>query len=472
MHRWSPLNERQLALLYRLANGKESEEPWNPGEFRTAYALRDRGLVTIKRSEGEVAARVTEAGTFYIQHGHHPDDPAHATNKKTAEVKPAGRTRSASYADRPIALARRTKAKELIQRLATDRRVTISEPDDATVTEWRRVIDYAKRHTLLPEGKRIESLRMWNRDLQISLVEGPHPNSLRQRPDEAPPVRVPTQLRSPHPVVAALGDDEGRLVMPAPLRRRSLLLLQGLAAEAVRRGHKVEEHEVPSRRRSRAYTYNGRHYPSSYSLREGELDLVVNGFTYTITIQQESPQSTDPERSKSLVIELGYSRSSRQSRWADRKRWVLEDILGAVLREIETRAVEDAQRKADEERAIAEREVRWRAAMEKAKELAAQEQYAEVLRAQARQWQEAAGLSAYCDALGRRLEEAAEEDEAAVASARGWLAWARRYAQSLDPLTRLPAMPTAHEPKPEELAPYLNGWSPHGPEAHQGWGAR
>ncbi|MFB6941893.1 hypothetical protein ACFWGL_27800 [Streptomyces sp. NPDC060286] len=413
--------------------------------------------MTIKRSGGEVDAQVTEAGTFYIQHGHRPDDPAHAGEKKTAEGKAARGTRSASYADRPVALARRAKARELIERLVTDRRVTFTEPDDATVTEWRRVIDYAKRHSLVPEGKRIESLRMWNRDLQISLVEGPHPNSLRQRPDEAPPVHVPTQLRSPHPVVAARRDDEGRLVVPAPLRRRSLLLLQSLAAEVVRRGHKVIEHEVPSRRRSHAYTYNGRHYPSSYSLREGELDLVVNGFTYTVTIQQEFPQSTDPERSKSLVIELGYSRSSRQSRWADRKRWVLEDILGAVLREIETRAVEDAQRKADEERA---------------KELAAQEQFAEVLRVQARQWQEAAGLSTYCEALERRLKERPGEDEAAAASAQRRLAWAHRYVQSLDPLTRLPTMPTARDPKPEELAPYLNGWSPHGPEAHRGWGAR
>ncbi|MFI8325225.1 hypothetical protein [Streptomyces sp. NPDC085529] len=182
--------------------------------------------MTIKRSGGEVDAQVTEAGTFYIQHGHHPDDPAHPGEKKTASGKTSGGTCSRAYADRPVALARRTKAKDLIERLVTDRRVTFTKPDDATVTEWRRVIDYAKRHSLVPEGKRIESLRMWNRDLQISLVEGPHPNSLRQRPDEAPHVHVPAQLRSPHPVVAALRDDEGRLVMPAPLRRRSLLLLQ------------------------------------------------------------------------------------------------------------------------------------------------------------------------------------------------------------------------------------------------------
>ncbi|MER6498389.1 hypothetical protein ABT218_02970 [Streptomyces sp. NPDC001455] len=87
MHRWSPLTERQLALLGQLANAKESEEPWDPGEFRTAYALRDRGLVMIKRSGSEVDAQVTEAGTFYIQHGHHPDDPAHASEKEDCQGK-------------------------------------------------------------------------------------------------------------------------------------------------------------------------------------------------------------------------------------------------------------------------------------------------------------------------------------------------------------------------------------------------
>lgn len=382
--------------------------------------------------------------------------------KKTAKGKATGGTRSASYADRPAALARRAKAKELIKRLVTDRRVTFTKPDDATVTEWRRMIDHANRHSLVPEGKRVESPRMWNRDLQISLVEGPHPNSLRQRPDEAPHVHVASQLRSQHPVMAALRDDEGRLVMPTLLRRRSLLLLQGIAAEAVRRGHKVKEHGVPSRRRSRVYTsYDGRHLPSSYSLREGELDLVVNGFTYTITIQQKPPQSTDPEGSKSLVIELGYSRSNH-------KRWVLEDILEAVLRVIATRAAEDAQRKADEERTKAEREVHWQAAMEKAMELAAQEQYAAILRAQAQ------------PLTGSGKPERVLQHPGAPAGRGG------RGGQGNGGLgTRVVRLgtPTRSEPRPtypsthnahrsrveaEQLSPHLNGWSPHGLEAHRG----
>lgn len=69
------------------------------------------------------------------------------------------------------------------------------------------------------------------------------------------------------------------------------------------------------------------------------------------------------------------------------------------------------------------------------------------------------------NALERRLEETAVEDEVAVASAR---ADARRAS---DPLTRLPATPP-REPKHEELPSYLKRWSPRGPEAHRGWGAR
>lgn len=57
-----------------------------------------------------------------------------------------------------------------------------------------------------------------------------------------------------------------------------------------------------------------------------------------------------------------------------------------ILGEIEARVLEDAQRRESEARARAEREVRWRAAMAEAKERAVQDQFAEVLREEARRW--------------------------------------------------------------------------------------
>jgi hypothetical protein len=158
------------------------------------------------------------------------------------------------------------------------------------------------------------------------LADGPHPNSRSQRPKGGSSVvPVPTRLSFLQSTVAALRDDEEQLVMPPVLRRRALLMLQGLAAEAVRRGYEV--------RQVRSY----------YSRREGGVDVVVDGFAYTVTVRQEFPQSTNPERSERLVIELDHGRSDRPGRWRDRKARVLEDALGVILGEIEARALDDAQ---------------------------------------------------------------------------------------------------------------------------------
>ncbi|MGW2594278.1 hypothetical protein ACWCXC_28995 [Streptomyces sp. NPDC001515] len=90
-----------------------------------------------------------------------------------------------------------------------------------------------------------------------------------------------------------------------------------------------------------------------------------------------------------------------------------------ILGEIEARAAEDARHRQDEEQARAEREVRWQAAMDVAREQAVREQLAQVLREQAGCWQEAAVLSAYCTALERRIGESdGAADEQALDSAR------------------------------------------------------
>jgi hypothetical protein len=301
VHPRSALNERQRALLERLAAGEEPGA-WAPGDWRSAFALRDRGLLRVSRGNGDVHAEVTEVGRFYLRHGHHPDAPAFADDGAQAvfAMSPApakgagrreatGRTRNPTpYGERPVARARRAKAQELVARLVAEGRVRLADPDDDEVAEWRRVVDYAKRHGLEPQGKRIEKAHFGAGGLGIFLTEGPHPNSRRQRPkDDTSVVPVPTRLGSLHPAVAALRDDEGRLLIPPVLRRRSLLIPEALAAEAMRRGQEVRE---------------GRSY---YSRRDGGVDVVVGGFTCTVTVRQEYPQSTNPERSARLVVELG-----------------------------------------------------------------------------------------------------------------------------------------------------------------------
>lgn len=465
MHPWSPLNERQRGLLGRLSSG-EGPESWKPGDWRSAYALRDRGLLSVRRDGGVADVQVTEAGAFYLRSGHHPDDPAHRTG--VAEDLPDGGTSWAldssngrpgvvrrsppPYSERPVARARRAQATELVERLVAEGRVVIRDPDEAEAAEWRRAIDYAKRHGLEPRGKRIEKTRVGRRGWELHLATGPHANSRGQSPSAVPGVRTPEQLRALHPAVRALRDDEQRLVMPAALRRRALLLFQGLVGEAVRRGHEVRDRP-------------------GCSWRAGEVDVVVEGFASTVTIRQEFPQSADPDRSGKLVIELGHCRSGGRGRWGDRKRWVLEDVLGAVLKEIENRSAEDARRRAGEEQAKAQREVRWRAAVAEAKDRAVRAQLAEALREQAGCWHEATLLDGYCDALERRIVDGADAGEAEIEAAKRWLAWARQYVRVLDPLSRLPSTPTPRDPTPDELKPYLQGWNASDPEVRRfGWG--
>ncbi|WP_328690719.1 hypothetical protein OG879_28835 [Streptomyces caniferus] len=146
------------------------------------------------------------------------------------------------YSERPVARARRAKARELIERLVAEGRVRITDPDDDEVTEWRRVVNYAKRHGLEPAGKRIEKVPYGGPVLELFLADGPHPNARSQRlKGNGDPVPVPSRLGNLHPIVSALKADERRLVMPSGLRRRSILLLQGLSAEAVRRGYEVRK---------------------------------------------------------------------------------------------------------------------------------------------------------------------------------------------------------------------------------------
>lgn len=123
---------------------------------------------------------------------------------------------------------------------------------------------------------------------------------------ERDPVPVPSRLGNLHPIVSALKDDERRHVMPSGLRRRSMLLLRGLSAEAVRRGYEVRK----------AHSF--------FHPREGGVDIAVLGLAYTVGVRQEFPQSMDPDRSSRLVVELAHGLTDRPGRWRDRKTRALE----------------------------------------------------------------------------------------------------------------------------------------------------
>ncbi|GAA0528930.1 hypothetical protein [Saccharopolyspora erythraea] len=493
MRRWDPLNEQQLDVLKRV-DASEDLSGSEYGRLRhSANAVRDRGLITISKRGGVWRAKITEAGRFYLDHGHHPDNPryrdqsAEPAGPTVAGTKPKGSkptlpdgqdadgastlkreaNRPAPHATVLTAQRRRAAALKLVEQLVANNRVVIEAPDEDEVARWRKVVDFAKRHGLVPEGHHVEKTRQWNRtrDLHIKLLKGSHANTKGDTLNLSR-VPVPESLRSPHPVVAELRDDQGRLVMPKDLRRRCLLILQGLAAEATRRGHKVMNKPVAERHHHHYYGYGTRPAEPQYSRRDGELNVVVNDFSYTVTIQQATPQSADPAKTQRLLIELnGYNPQGRQGRWSDGKRRTVEDGLAALLHEAETRAVEDRQRQIDEERAKAERKVRWEQAMEVARQKAIEAHYAKLLENQVERWRRANELRAFSEVLEQRLANPRSGD-GDLTSARKWLDWITEHIGREDPIEHPPAMPSSPKLSNDDLKPYLNGWSPYGPESH------
>lgn len=109
-----------------------------------------------------------------------------------------------------------------------------------------------------------------------------------------------------------------------------------------------------------------------------------------------------------------------------------------------------------------EREARWKHAITKARRRAVEDHRRTTFNTAMDQWQKAANMRAFCDAL--------ELASAGGAGGKGelttWLAWARARADKIDPTVGTPTFTDADstiEPSPEDLRPYLNGWSPDRP---------
>lgn len=122
------------------------------------------------------------------------------------------------------------------------------------------------------------------------------------------------------------------------------------------------------------------------------------------------------------------------------------------------RAAEAEHEQAEAERRAAARQVAWETAVAEARERHYQARCAEILDQQVKAWEHAERIRRYCDHL--------ESQTDAGTSAREWIAWARWHADLLVPDGQVPDMPDRPEKvAPEDLRPFLDGWSPYGPEA-------
>jgi len=247
--------------------------------------------------------------------------------------------------------------------------------------------------------------------------------------------------------------------------RRVLRIAQSLILEAQRRGHHVEQRSEDRR-------------------RHGGLCIVVDGYPFELTFVEET------DRRPHVATKAELDRAARWSyeripKWdhfpsgrvqlrgghdgarplaTDRVRWRLEDRLDRALAEIERRADELTQRAREKQRQLEQRRLEWEQAMLVARARLVESQRGDLLRQQTERWRHASEIRGFIEAVRAREGAAWAVDPKTEA----WLSWAAEHADSIDPLLGPLSVPEPPEPTPSALEPFLDGWSPYGPDRFAG----
>lgn len=249
MKRWARLNERQLELLRTIAAGQDDlKEVWSEVAL-SAQALQSRGLVKLTRSAGARQAEVTDAGRFYLEHGHHPDRPSRdqARSRPTA-AGPERAERSNDERD-PVEVgvghvlspAMDEAVTNLFDRLdAGGGTLRIAEPDRESRARWRRVIHAAKAGARVPAGYHLRHRGRDRGDLVIELVKGDHPQARYwQRDMESCRVGVLVEHADEIDPLTRQFVESRREAMSAHTVTRTEQLVNALVGTAKQRGHLI-----------------------------------------------------------------------------------------------------------------------------------------------------------------------------------------------------------------------------------------
>jgi hypothetical protein len=463
------LTEKQVAVLRWIADGCDAGVVGDELSARiSAGALRNRGLVTTSGRGATWVARITQSGREYLDQVDGPTPPVarqanvSVTQKLVDDVIAAG----------GVLLVPRKN--------------------------WQRPesIDYEKRARLaeqygkVPPGTRLTVSVISRDELQIELVDAPGHLGGRA---ELIPIVVPEKVGRYHAAARQFRDRTERHEVSRALLPRVTRIVHAIAVEAERRNWSA---------RASSESKNGYGRTDWTGTKDGHVQITAEQHEFWLRIQEEGVQTRgvwdeevhryrnvssdwafyrdrelprgpyDASATGRLKVELHgggrWAYSGRQSRWADRQSWTLEERLPHLFREIEERIVEAdhaaeqariAAEKAEEaaKQAAEERERTWHVLMHQAEERLVETHRGTQLRGEADAWHLADTLRRYCDAI-----EATYGDHPDTAE---WLTWARAHVLTLDPLTEAPTMPEPPEVSPDALQPHLpDGWSARGPE--------
>lgn len=507
MQRWSRLNERQLVLLTRIATGEYPVTSDNSDLALTARALKERGLITMPKAAGKKwRAEITDAGRFYLEHGHHPDLPertprtalaassaAEPTDKDVACPPSGGADRAQGVepvaqqsASRKPARSVRARAQEIAgpalieQVLAAERFLRIPDPAPEERARYRRAFDAAR--TCAPPGYQLKYSGRAKGDFFLGLLRATGEDNTEWNRIRLQRSKTITDVDD---VISAVRADHSAFDVSDDVVSRVLTLIRLLAEEALRRHGDIAVSK--KRRHPRPMlTVHGRTYELSFQEGQKQVRYVPQqkGQRRTYDWQRGTPAyRTEPSGELELHLLHGYN---SKLNWADAPKKALESQVDTIFRALKRHAEEqerdrlareaeyrrqkeewerqEAERKQAEQEERDRRQQKWEAALTEANSAATQAVRADRFTTMLEKWRTAGEIREFCtalDAAAARCNEPAEAERLLQ-----WAQWGREQAEILDPTAdgRSLAAEFDTQPTDDELRPFLNGWSPHRPE--------
>lgn len=506
MHRWSPLNDRQLVLLTRIGEGTEPVTSDSPELAATAHALKGRGLITMPKQSGRWQADITNDGRFYLEHGHHPDRPERtprrqrsAAHKLTPQAGPPRRQTAPSSATakppRPSPAA--IGAALITQVQEAGRFLRIPNPSDEERARYRQAFDAARQ--CAPEGYSLKHSGRAKGDFVLGLLRATGEDDTEWNRIRLARSRVITDVED---VIAAVTADHSAFEISEEVLPRVITLLRLLAEQALVRHGEIAVSK--KRRQARPLlTVHGKTYEVSFREREKQVRYVPKQPGRRTYDWQRVTPAMRAEPSGELELHIsqhaGYSYASGWKKdWADTAKKPLEDQVGSVFRALKAHAEEQerarleresAQRRLREEQEAEQRRLReeqerkekerrlreaeesertqreWEAAVGIATIKAVDAVRAERFSTALEQWRTAGAIRDFCTALDKAATTSADSLDAE--RLKEWSAWGKAEAERLDPTARGRGL-TGHnfhaQPTGDQLRPFLDGWHPQRPE--------
>ncbi|MER6447260.1 PE-PGRS family protein [Streptomyces venezuelae] len=502
MHRWTPLNDRQLALLTRIGEGTEPVTSDFPDLARTARVLKERGLITMPQEGGRWKAEIAEAGRFYLQHGHHPDRPEptprriRTTAAATAPQEPEPPEPETPAKPKPrvqrVPKARQPSPADIGSALIAEvqqagRFLRIPDPGETERARYRRAFDAARQ--CAPAGYHLKYTGRAMGDICFGLLRVSGEDDTEWNRIRLARSRTLTDIDD---VIAAVEKDHSAFEVSEEVLPRVLSLIRLFAERAFALHGEI----TVSRKRKQPrplLTVHGITYEISFRERQRQVRYVPKQPGRRTYDWQRVTPAHRFEPSGELELRLGI-----KTEWADTDKRPLEDQIDAVFKLLKVHAQEQErarlkyeaeqrrlreereaeQRRLQEERARQEaerqrleaekrqrRQEKWEAAVSVASIKAVDAARAETFGTALDQWRAAGEMRAFCDALDEAAGQA--DDPVEAERLREWSAWGRSEADRLDPVLGRRGLRGRNfhaEPTGDQLRPFLDGWHPHRPE--------